>query len=865
MALDFKENFHRINYDIYTGVVESDYWGKQGDTGKGFEVTLWDDGQIFIPTTELLRINCKKPDGKRVWIDGELVGDKYRITLTNQVFVATGTVLAEFELISQGKSRKSETFVIEARESMKFGAVESETEYGYLEYLIIEIEKFKDESEIMRTAEEQRILNESNRIAQEDSRELNEDTRQTAESTRISSEDTRNTNETARISAESTRADNESTRQTNETGRVNAESTRVSQENTRESQETARVGAESSRVTVESGRVTAENTRVSQENTRKTNETARQTAESARATAETSRASAESTRVSQENTRKTQETGRVNAESSRASAESARVTAENTRSSQESTRQTNESARQSNESTRQTQEATRQSQEDTRQTNTATALANMEDAVESTVIIWKEAVSTYSAIATTYPNPEIGWRVETNDTKKAYRYDGTSWVNIADSTLTFTPENSANKGQPDGYAPLDSNSKVPSANLPPLNYIPTSEKGVASGVATLGTDGKVPSTQLPPLDYAPSSHTHSIANVTGLQSALDGKVDDSQVLTDVPAGAKFTDTVYTHPSTHPATMITEDSSHRFVTDAEKTTWNTVQDMATSDELHTFQSHVSETYIERSALLNMVYPIGSIYMSTGSTNPSVLFGGTWQAIEDRFLLASSSSFQTGTTGGSMTKTLATANLPSHSHTINHDHASATTSTADLAHTHSVSGTSGSGGVAHTHTVSGTTSNGGVAHTHSIPALSGTAASAGSHDHDIRYKGFALTASSSGWMVLRRNETGDSYDGTDGDGAIAAGAHTHSVSTVANTTGGASAYTHSHTFSETTSGASAYSHTHSFSATSGAMSANGTHSHTLNLPEYTGNSGSSGSGTAFDIMPPYFVVNVWRRTA
>lgn len=39
--------------------------------------------------------------------------------------------------------------------------------------------------------------------------------------------------------------------------------------------------------------------------------------------------------------------------------------------------------------------------------------------------------------------------------------------------------------------------------------------------------------------------THSIAEVSGLQSALDGKVDDSQVLTNVPTGAKFTDTVTT--------------------------------------------------------------------------------------------------------------------------------------------------------------------------------------------------------------------------------------------------------------------------------------------------------------------------------
>lgn len=39
------------------------------------------------------------------------------------------------------------------------------------------------------------------------------------------------------------------------------------------------------------------------------------------------------------------------------------------------------------------------------------------------------------------------------------------------------------------------------------------------------------------------SSTHTIAQTTGLQAALDGKVDDSQVLTNVPAGALFTDTV----------------------------------------------------------------------------------------------------------------------------------------------------------------------------------------------------------------------------------------------------------------------------------------------------------------------------------
>ena len=39
-----------------------------------------------------------------------------------------------------------------------------------------------------------------------------------------------------------------------------------------------------------------------------------------------------------------------------------------------------------------------------------------------------------------------------------------------------------------------------------VGAIPTTEKGAANGVATLGADGKVPSAQLPAMNYAPSTH-----------------------------------------------------------------------------------------------------------------------------------------------------------------------------------------------------------------------------------------------------------------------------------------------------------------------------------------------------------------------
>lgn len=37
------------------------------------------------------------------------------------------------------------------------------------------------------------------------------------------------------------------------------------------------------------------------------------------------------------------------------------------------------------------------------------------------------------------------------------------------------------------------------------------------------------------------------------------------------------------------------------------------------------------------LVNMIYPIGSIYMSVNDINPDLIFGGTWERIQGRFLL------------------------------------------------------------------------------------------------------------------------------------------------------------------------------------------------------------------------------------
>lgn len=81
----------------------------------------------------------------------------------------------------------------------------------------------------------------------------------------------------------------------------------------------------------------------------------------------------------------------------------------------------------------------------------------------------------------------------------------------------------------------------------------------------------------------PVPHTHSIGDVVGLSAAIADKVDkeagkglstndystaEKNKLAGVETGANN----YSHPASHPPSIVEQDADHRFVTDAEKTTW-----------------------------------------------------------------------------------------------------------------------------------------------------------------------------------------------------------------------------------------------------------------------------------------------------
>lgn len=73
------------------------------------------------------------------------------------------------------------------------------------------------------------------------------------------------------------------------------------------------------------------------------------------------------------------------------------------------------------------------------------------------------------------------------------------------------------------------------------------------------------------------------------------------------------------------------------------------------------------------LVDMIYPVGSIYMSVNNVSPQYLFGGTWTQITDTFLLACGTTYSNGATGGSATVSLTESEMPRHTHIQNsHNH-------------------------------------------------------------------------------------------------------------------------------------------------------------------------------------------------
>lgn len=74
-------------------------------------------------------------------------------------------------------------------------------------------------------------------------------------------------------------------------------------------------------------------------------------------------------------------------------------------------------------------------------------------------------------------------------------------------------------------------------------------------------------------------------------------------------------------------------------------------------------------VKNSELLDLIYPVGSIYMSVNTVSPTTFIGGKWERIKDTFLLSAGDTYNAGSTGGEATHKLTEDEMPSHSHTTN----------------------------------------------------------------------------------------------------------------------------------------------------------------------------------------------------
>ena len=233
----------------------------------------------------------------------------------------------------------------------------------------------------------------------------------------------------------------------------------------------------------------------------------------------------------------------------------------------------------------------------------------------------------------------------------------------------------------------------------------------------------------------------------------------------------------------------------------------------SNELEELREDYEETREDfedlRDSFLDKTYPVGSIYMSKNNTNPGTLFGGTWVTWGNGRVPVG-----VNTSDSAFNTVEKTGGEKTHVLTIaempSHTH-------IQNAHTHSIN---------HDHASATANSNG--AHTHTF---SGTTSSSGNHSHTAGGGGFYAFGGE--WTDV---------------GPAQGGGYRTSFATINTSTSGA----HTHTYSGTTS-------------------SSGAHTHTVDLPSFSGTSGSTtatnqntGGDDAHNNLQPYITVYMWKRT-
>lgn len=252
---------------------------------------------------------------------------------------------------------------------------------------------------------------------------------------------------------------------------------------------------------------------------------------------------------------------------------------------------------------------------------------------------------------------------------------------------------------------------------------------------------------------------------------------------------------------------------------------------------------------------LAYPVGTVYMNAKSaTLPDEIQAiGTWCAIDGRFLRACASCL--GCTGGAGSVTLAVCNLPSHCHSMKHCHGY-TPSGGVSSHCHSMGAHKHSGSVsvscALSVSVSGSTGGMSANSTGYVYATSngnncGTAQSGNIGLNKVSCYG------ASKWVVATQG-------GNTCSALCVDVSHTHSFSGSGSATGGCFTFTGGAMCAAAVTGDATPTFTGTLANTADTYCASASDK-THALP----NTGNTGSGSSFSILPPYRDVAMWYRDA
>ena len=136
-----------------------------------------------------------------------------------------------------------------------------------------------------------------------------------------------------------------------------------------------------------------------------------------------------------------------------------------------------------------------------------------------TNVAWKDAVSTFADLATTYPSAQAGWTVYVDDTGETYRYDGSSWVRISSYNLPLASSTHDGRMSKGDKSFLDS---VRSAWTNVTNHISDTVKHITSAERTLWNTVS---------NKADKSHNHTKSQITDMPTKLSQFTNDKGFIT----------------------------------------------------------------------------------------------------------------------------------------------------------------------------------------------------------------------------------------------------------------------------------------------------------------------------------------------